>query len=317
MRSLWNALTTPVAVATLAVAASVGTLSLCGCGGEIEAIRINGSSTVYPISEAIAERFSHKKPGSRVTVGATGTGGGMKRFSAGEIDICDASREMKSTEAEACAAAGVDFVRFEVAFDGIAVVMNAESDWCDSLSVEQLKSIWRPDNPVNKWNELDPEWPDERIKLYGPGTDSGTFDYFTEAINGEEKACRIDFTPSENDNVLVTGVAQDKYSLGYFGYAYYEENKDRLKLLSIEQEDGSFIAPSLETVRDKSYKPLSRPLFIYVRNEVMRRPLGKEFVEFYLDQAAEVSLEVGYVPVSDDVQEENLSTFKSVVEPGA
>ena len=286
--------------------AALTCLVLAGCGGQSVGIKIDGSSTVYPISEAVAEEYRSESPNVRVTVGASGTGGGMKKFSAGEIDICDASRAMKENERKLCEEQGVDFIQLSVAFDGIAVVTNKSNDWCDSLTVEQLKSIWRPDNPVTKWSDLDAEWPEEPIKLYGPGTDSGTFDYFTEAIVGEEKACRSDFTPSEDDNVLVTGVSQDTYSLGYFGFAYYVENKEALKLIAIEQEDGSLVKPSLESVRDNAYQPLSRPLFIYVRKSLLEDPEGDKFVQFYLDQAGKLAKEVGYIPVSDDVQTENL-----------
>ncbi|QDV80365.1 PstS family phosphate ABC transporter substrate-binding protein [Botrimarina mediterranea] len=285
---------------------------LAGCGRQ-ESIKIDGSSTVYPISEAVAEEFREERPGVRVTVGLSGTGGGFKKFTAGEIDICDASRGIKPEEVEALAAAKVPYTELSVAFDGIAIVVNPENDWCDTLTVEQLASIWRPldDSPVMKWNELNPEWPDEEIKLYGPGTDSGTFEYFTEVIVGEAKSCRSDFAASEDDNVLVTGVAEDKYSLGYFGFAYYAENEDKLKLIGVAQGEAEPVRPSLETIRSNEYAPLSRPLFLYVRNDLLTKPEGLEFVEFYLDQAGKMAEEVGYVPVSDEVAAENQKRFEA------
>ncbi|QDV75767.1 PstS family phosphate ABC transporter substrate-binding protein [Botrimarina mediterranea] len=285
---------------------------LAGCGRQ-ESIKIDGSSTVYPISEAVAEEFREERPGVRVTVGLSGTGGGFKKFTAGEIDICDASRGIKPEEVEALAAAKVPYTELSVAFDGIAIVVNPENDWCDTLTVEQLASIWRPldDSPVMKWNELNPEWPDEEIKLYGPGTDSGTFEYFTEVIVGEAKSCRSDFAASEDDNVLVTGVAEDKYSLGYFGFAYYAENEDKLKLIGVAQGEAEPVRPSLETIRSNEYAPLSRPLYLYVRNDLLTKPEGLEFVEFYLDQAGKMAEEVGYVPVSDEVAAENQKRFEA------
>ena len=283
-----------------------------GCGQAPQEIQIDGSSTVFPVSEAIAEEFQKANSNIRVTVGRSGTGGGMKKFIAGEIDICDASRLIKDSEKTSCEEQGVEYVQLSVAFDGIAVVVNKENDWCDNLTVDQLNQVWRPENPAKRWNEVNPEWPDEEIKLYGPGTDSGTFDYFTDAINGEEGACRTDFTPSEDDNVLVTGVAEDKNSIGYFGFAYYIENQDKLKLLGIQDGEGEPVQPSMETVRSNEYKPLSRPLFIYVRKTSYERPDGKTFVDFYLDNAGEMAKEVGYVPVSDEVAAANRSALESL-----
>ncbi len=294
------------------MALSLGVSSLVGCGQQPKAIQIDGSSTVYPISEAVAEEFSKARPDVRVTVGLSGTGGGMKKFIAGEIDICDASRPIKNSEKEACEAAGVEYVELSVAFDGLAVITSKENDWCDSLTVEQLKQIWRPENPTSRWNELNPEWPDEEIKLYGPGTDSGTFDYFTEAIVGKSGASRPDYAASEDDNVLVTGVSEDKNSLGYFGFAYYIENADKLKLLGVKPADGEAVTPSLETVRSNAYRPLSRPLFIYVRKSCYEKPEGKDFVSFYLEKASELATEVGYVPVSEEVVAANSAALVSL-----
>ena len=267
-------------------------------------VKVDGSSTVYPITEAVAEELRSVHPDIQVTVGISGTGGGMKKFTAGEIDICDASREIKQKEADKCAAKGVKFIELEVAYDGLAVVINTENDWCDCLTVEQLRELWRPESAVKKWSDLNPAWPQEEIRLYGPGTDSGTFDYFTKAIVGEEKASRADYTASEDDNVLVTGVMNSRYALGYFGYAYYSENKDKLKLLAVDGGDGC-TKPSMETVRSLTYKPLSRPLFIYVRTESLEQPAVINFVKFYLKTADQLATEVGYVPVSDQAAEKN------------
>tara|TARA_R110002111_G_scaffold256979_2_gene324640 strand:+ start:135463 stop:136446 length:984 start_codon:yes stop_codon:yes gene_type:complete len=275
-------------------------------------VQIDGSSTVYPISEAVAEEFRAVQPEVRVTVGVHGTGGGMKKFIAGEIDICDASRAMKDKEADSCKEQGIEFIELSVAFDGLAVIVNPKNTWCDCLTVGQLKELWRPESDVKQWKDLNPQWPAEEIKLYGPGTDSGTFDYFTEAIVGEEKASRSDYTASEDDNVLVTGVQSDEFALGYFGFAYYEENKDKLKLLGVDSGKGC-AQPSLETVRDNTYAPLSRPLFIYVRKSALERPEVVAFVKFYLENAAALSKDVGYVPVSDEVEKANQDALKGAL----
>lgn len=293
--------------------AALSLTTLVGCGKKVESIKIDGSSTVFPISEAVAESFKEVRPDVRVTVGLSGTGGGMKKFTAGEIDICDASRGIKDAEVEALEAASVPFTEYSVAFDGIAVVVHPDNDWVDTLTVEQLASIWRPEDPVSKWNEIDSSWPDEEIKLYGPGTDSGTFEYFTEEIVGEAKSCRPDFTASEDDNVLVTGISEDPYSLGYFGFAYYVENTDKLKVLGVANGEAEPVTPSLETIRANDYAPLSRPLFIYVRNDLLKRAEGSEFVKFYLDNAGDMAKDVGYVPVSDEVQAENESKYQSAL----
>ena len=269
-------------------------------------VAIDGSSTVYPVSEAVAEEFSREHSGVQITVGKSGTGGGFKKFYQGDTDISDASRPIKDSERQLCEQNGVEYIELEVTFDGLAVVANPENEWCDCLTVEQLKKIWEPESSVKNWSDIDPEWPDEKIKLYGPGTDSGTFDYFTEVIVGESRASRADYTASEDDNMLVTGVQSGKNALGYFGYAYYEENKSRLKLLAVDAEgNGNCVKPATETVRDNSYAPLSRPLYIYVRKDSLQRPEVAEFVRFYLANAAELSSAVGYVPVSDEVAAEN------------
>lgn len=281
-------------------------------GSKSGSISIDGSSTVYPVSMAVAEEFSDQGTDAEVTVGFSGTGGGMKQFAAGEIDICDASRGMKPAEAEKCKENGVEFIELSVAYDGLAVVVNPDNDWCDELTVDQLKQMWKPEDPAQKWSDINPDWPEEDLVLYGPGTDSGTFDYFTEEIVGEAKASRSDYAPSEDDNMLVTGVAGDKNALGYFGFAYYIENKDKLKLLGVDGGDGP-VKPSMETVMDNTYKPLARPLYIYVNTASLKRPEVAKFVKFYMDQAAKLSKDVGYVPVPDDVAAENAATLEAAL----
>ncbi|MBI5833828.1 MAG: PstS family phosphate ABC transporter substrate-binding protein [Armatimonadetes bacterium] len=261
-------------------------------------IKIDGSSTVFPISQAVAEEFGKANPGVKVAVGTSGTGGGMKKFTAAEIDICDASRAIKDKEAAGAAEKKIEFVELPIAFDGIAIVINKDNSYVDKLTVAELKKMWEPDSKVKTWKDVRGSFPADPIKLYGPGTDSGTFEYFTEAIVGKAKASRSDYTPSEDDNVLVKGVEGDKGALGYFGYAYYEQNKDKLKLVPVEA-DGKTVTPSAETIRDASYKPLSRPLFIYIAKSAIERPEVAAFVKFYLDNAATIIPKVGYVPLPD------------------
>jgi len=259
-------------------------------------IVIDGSSTVYPITMAVAEEFKNEQPDVEVSVAMSGTGGGMKKFTAGEIDICNASRPIKQEEIDIAKANGIEYVELEVAYDGISVVVNKDNTWADSITVEELNKIWAKDSTVRTWKDVNSSWPDEPIKLYGPGTDSGTFEFFTEAINKKAKESRIDFTPSEDDNVLVQGIAGDKNALGYFGFAYYEENADKLKVLKIDAGKGP-IEPTFNTIKDKSYEPLSRPLFIYINKSKMAQPQVKEFINFYLDTAPELVKEVGYIPL--------------------
>lgn len=291
-------------------------VSLLGCQGRTakdsesaSTIRIDGSSTVGPITSAVVEEFQTEHSGVRAVVGVSGTGGGFKKLAANEIDVCDASRTIKDEERKACEANGVAFVELEIAFDGLSVVVNPANDWCSSLTVEQLKAIWQPESAINKWSDLNPEWPDEKIELFGPGTDSGTFDYFTEVIVGEAKASRADYTPSEDDNMLVTGVEGSKYALGYFGYAFYFENKDRLKLVGIDSGDGKPVQPTEETVRLNEYKPLSRSLYIYVNKVSLKKPEIVEFVQYYLGIVGKLAPEVGYVSLSDEVSAKAKQTF--------
>ena len=297
----------------LGASAAAALVFAIGC--QKPSVNVDGSSTVFPITEAVAEEFRAERPNVRVIASRSGTGGGFKKFSSGEIEICGASRPIKDTERQACEEAGVDYVELEVAFDGLAVVVNPANDWCDCLTVDQLKAIWQRDSAASRWNDLNPEWPDEEIELYGPGTDSGTFDYFTEVIVGEVGSSRGDYTQSEDDNVLVTGVAGDEFALGYFGLAYFEENKERLKLLAVDPGDGNCVQPTMETVRSNAYTPLSRPLFIYVRKASLDREEVRSFVEFYLSKVGSLVPEVGYVPVSEEVEQENRRVFEAAVAP--
>ncbi|MCF6093712.1 PstS family phosphate ABC transporter substrate-binding protein [Microaerobacter geothermalis] len=274
-------------------------------------IQIDGSSTVFPISEAVAEEFMAANPDVRVNVGVSGTGGGFKKFTVGETDISDASRPIKDSEAQKAKENGIEYIEIPVAFDGLSVVVNPENDFVDYLTTEELKKIWEPNSQVTKWSQVREGWPDEEIKLYGPGTDSGTFDYFTEVINGEDGASRSDYTASEDDNVLVQGIAGDKYSLGYFGYAYYIENKDKIKVVPIDGGNGP-IEPTDETVNNGTYAPLSRPIFIYVSKKSLQRPEVKAFVEYYLTEGPNFVPEVGYVPLPQDMYEKSLAEVQAV-----
>jgi phosphate transport system substrate-binding protein len=265
-------------------------------------VKIDGSSTVYPITEAVAEEFQKaKKQAVKVTVGISGTGGGFKKFCRGETDISDASRPISAREMQACAEAGIKYVELPVAFDALTVVINPRNTWIKELRVEELKKMWEPaaQAKIMTWNQVNPAWPKVPLKLFGPGADSGTFDYFTDAINGKEKASRGDFTASEDDNVLVQGVSRDVNAIGYFGLAYYMENKDKLKAVPIVDRNGKkAVGPSLETVMDGTYQPLARPIFIYVSDRAMQRPEVNEFVQFYLKNAPALVKEVGYVPLA-------------------
>jgi phosphate transport system substrate-binding protein len=256
-------------------------------------IVIDGSSTVYPISAAMAEEFNIKNPDVEISVALAGTGGGMKKFHAGEIDICDASRKIKQEEIDKCKEKGIEYVELMIAYDGISIVVNKDNP-VDSITVDELRKIWMKDSTIRKWNEVNPAWPDAEIKLYGPGADSGTFEFFTEKINGKAKEQNTNYTPSEDDNVLVQGVAGDKSAMGYFGFAYYEENMDKLKVLKIDGKE-----PSFESIKDLSYKPLSRPLFLYVNKAKLAEPQVKEFIRFYMDNAPVIVEEVKYVPLAD------------------
>ncbi len=279
---------------------------------EDKIVRIDGSSTVYPITEAVAEEFQKQK-NIKVTVGISGTGGGFKKFCRGEIDISNASRPIVKKEIDLCKGAGIEFIELPVAYDGLAVMVNPKNSWVSSLTVDDLKKMWEPAamGKITKWNHVRPEWPDAPLKLFGPGVDSGTFDYFTEAIVGKSKASRGDYTASEDDNVLVQGIAGDKNALGYFGLAYYEENKDKLRLVPIvNPKTGKEVLPSLKTVMDGSYQPLSRPLFIYVSKRSLAKQEVKEFVKFYIKNAPRLTKEVKYIPLPFKAYELAYKRFK-------
>ncbi len=289
-----------------------GILAFSTCAFAIEKlVQIDGSSTVYPITEAIAEEFQKVYKDIKVTVGISGTGGGFKRFVRGETDINNASRPIKASEIEACQANGIEFIELPVAFDALAVVVNKENDRVDYLTVAELKKIWEPEAQGKslKWSDIRPGWPDKPITLFGPGVDSGTFDYFTEAIVGESGKSRGDYVASEDDNVLVQGVSQDKYALGYFGLAYYLENQDLLKAVPIKVGDKEPVPPTPENVENGTYQPLSRPLFIYVSLKSAERDEVVKFVEFYLQNAADLVQEVGYVPLPKRAYELALERF--------
>ncbi|TCP69362.1 PstS family phosphate ABC transporter substrate-binding protein [Baia soyae] len=303
-----------IGLALVAVALTASTLTGCGQGASKDAgatkasgsIKIDGSSTVFPITEAVAEEFQKANPNVKVTVGVSGTGGGFKKFVAGDLDISNASRKIKDAEKTQATTNKVDYLELPIAYDGISLVVNKANTWVDKLTVAELKKIWEPGSKVKTWKDVRPSWPAEPIKLYGPGTDSGTFEYFTEAIVGEAKKSRADYNQSEDDNVLVTGVKGDKNSLGYFGFSYYEENAKDLKLVPIES-GGKTVTPSMETIKDGTYKPLSRPLFIYVSKNSLQKPEVKSFVKYYMENAEEMTKAVYYVPLKKEEYQAGLS----------
>ncbi len=282
-------------------------------------VRIDGSSTVYPITEAVAEEYMKAHRQIRVTVGTSGTGGGFQKFIAGETDISDASRPIKASEVEKAREAGVEFIEIPVAYDGLSVVVNPANDWVDYMTIEELKKVWRPEaqGKISRWNQVRDTWPDRPLNLYGPGVASGTFDYFTEAVVGREGASRGDYTASEDDNVLVQGVSGDQNALGFFGFAYYIENKENLKIVPIDDgipENGEQpIAPTFATINTGTYQPLSRPLFIYVRSEAVSRPAVQDFVKFYLNNVGELVEEIGYVPLGDTTYQLVMERFNERV----
>ena len=285
-------------VALAAGAVAIGAMSL---PAQAQLVKIDGSSTVFPITEAVAEDFQKSTKGKvRVTVGISGTGGGFKKFCRGETDIQDASRPILKSEMDACKAAGVQYYELPVAYDALTVVINPKNTWIKSLTPAELKKMWEPgaQNKVKTWKQINAAWPDQPLKLFGPGADSGTFDYFTEAINGKSKASRGDFTASEDDNVLVQGVSRDVNALGYFGFAYYIENRDKLAAVPIAPEPGkTAVGPSIDAVINGSYTPLSRPIFIYVNAKSLERPEVQQFIDFYMKNADALVREVKYVPL--------------------
>jgi phosphate transport system substrate-binding protein len=286
---------------------------------DIDTIEIDGSSTVYPITEAAAEEFSaflreQGRAGEvRVTIGVSGTGGGFEKFCRGDTDITGASRPIKPVEVEACREAGIEFIELPIAYDGITVVTHPDNDWVDQMTIAELEKIWEPDaqQNVTRWNDVRDEWPDRPLSLYGAGIDSGTYDYFTKAVAGEEGESRGDFTSSEDDNVLVQGVSGDVNALGFFGFAYFDENRDKLNAVPISYEGGEPISPSLETISNNTYQPLARPLFIYVKKASAERQAVKDFITFYLTDGQELSAEVGYIPMPERAYELALERFEN------
>jgi phosphate transport system substrate-binding protein len=277
--------------------------------GRVEA---DGSSTVGPFTTAAAERFQGENSDVQVTVGVSGTGGGFERFCRGETDLSNASRPIKDEEAAICEEKGIEFVEFQVANDALTVVVNKDNDWASCLTVDQLAKIWGPDSKVGNWSEIDPAFPDEDLSLFGPGTDSGTFDYFTDEINGEEGASRSDYSASEDDNTIVTGVSGEKGGLGYFGFSYFEENQDTLKAVEIDGGEGC-VAPSVENAQNGTYAPLSRPLFIYAKTEALQRPEVEAFVRYMIDNATEVAEAAQYVPLTDEQVEKANSDLEAAL----
>ncbi|MCG0238751.1 MAG: PstS family phosphate ABC transporter substrate-binding protein [Firmicutes bacterium] len=305
------------------LAAMVTALSLVlfGCGGpggqggapssgsELRGeIRIDGSSTVYPITEAVAEEFQREHRGVRVTIGVSGSGGGFKKWTKGEVDINNSSRKIRPEEAEAVEKNGLGYVEIPVAYDGIVVAVHAKNDWATCVTVEELHEIWKPDSKVTRWNQVRPEWPDLELKLYGPGTDSGTFEYFTEHINKQAGASRTDYTASEDDNLLIQGVMGDRGALGYFGYAYYVENRGAVKALAVDGGQGC-VEPTDETIQNGTY-PLARPVYIYPTRKALERPEVRAFVEFYLKYAPVLVPAVGYTPLPQEKYDEILKKIQ-------
>jgi phosphate transport system substrate-binding protein len=280
-------------------------------GGDLSGrIEADGSSTVGPFTTRAAERFQQENSGVQITVGVSGTGGGFERFCAGETDVSNASRPIEDDEKAACEEKAVEFVEFQVANDALTVIANKDNDWATCLTTEQLKKIWEPGSKIDNWNQVDPSFPDQRLTLFGPGTDSGTFDYFTDVINGEEGASRSDYSASENDNVIVQGVSGEKGGLGYLGFSYYEENQDTLKALEVDAGDGC-VAPSVETAQDGTYKPLSRPLLVYAKTESFQKPEVKAFVGYLLDNAVEIAEEADFVPLTEEQVTKAKSDFEA------
>ncbi|EYF05412.1 PstS family phosphate ABC transporter substrate-binding protein [Chondromyces apiculatus] len=298
---------TPPAALVAQVAAGTLACALAGCGrpGGGAVVTADGSSTLYPLSEAVAEDLQRAHPTTRVTVGISGTDGGLQKLCAGDVDICAASRTIRPTEAQACDRAGITYVELPVAFDGIALVANRKNTWADHLTTAELRRIWEPaaEGRVSRWSDVRPGWPERPLRLFGAGVDSGTYDHFTHAIVGRMHASRSDYTSSEDDNLLVTGVTGDELALGFVGYAYHEQNRDRLKLIPIDDGDPSngagAISPTPDTITRGTYQPLSRLLFLYVSRRSLARPEVDSFVTFYLQHAADLAREVGLIPLPE------------------
>jgi phosphate transport system substrate-binding protein len=300
-----------------AVAALGGLIVAVGAAGVAAAetiIKIDGSSTMHPITEAVAENFRKEKKGAvNITVGVSGTGGGFTKFCRGEIDINNASRPIQRKEIKACDKAGIQYVELPVAFDPVTVVVNPANSWAKTMTAAELKKMWEPaaEGKITRWNQVNPAWPDETFKLYRPGADSGTFDYFTRAIVGKAKSSRGDLITSEDDKVLTQGVGGDRNALGFFGFGYYKQNEDKVKAVAIDNGSGQGVLPSTETVEEGTYQPLSRPIFIYVNIKAAEKPEVKEFVEFYMKNASAVVREVQYIPLPPRAYKKNLEFFKT------
>ena len=305
--------TKSILIAAIALAV-VGTTACSSNAEKLKGtVRIDGSSTVFPITEAVAEEFASVQPRVRVTVGVSGTGGGFKKFLAMETDINNASRSIKESESTTASAEGLAFIELPVAFDGITVVVNPANDFVDHLSADELHAIWKPGSSVKTWADVRPSWPARGIRLYGPGTDSGTFDYFTEAINGKEKQSRSDYTASEDDNTLVQGVSGNRGALGYFGYAYFVANQADLKVLKIDAgAGGGCVEPNPQTIEAYTYKPLARPIFIYPRTDALKRPEVMEFVKYYLSSRThELIVDVGYIVAPEKIYTDGLAAISA------
>ena len=283
-----------------------------GDSGAASVVKIDGSSTVFPITEAVAEEYRTVSK-AQVTIGVSGTGGGFKKFCAGELAITGASRYIKPTEKELCGKAGIEYIELPVAYDGVSVVVNTKNDWVDHLTTAELKKIWEPaaQKTVTNWNQVRAGFPDQKLTLFGPGVDSGTFDYFTKKINGKAQSSRGDYTASEDDNVLVHGVSTDKGALGYFGFAYYAENKGKLKAAPVKHGDKAAVSPTLKTIGDGTYAPLSRPIFIYISKKAAERKEVTDFINFWMKEGGALAQEVGYIPLPADVAKGAVERFES------
>ena len=315
-KNIWLLASIVAAFSILAIACGTGTppageASPSGTTTNLSGeIKIDGSSTVFPITQAVSEAFrAAGNNGVQVALAVSGTGGGFNRFVEGETAISNASRPIKESEAALAVENGIEYIELKVALDGISVLVNTRNSFVSCLTTDELNKIWNPDSKINNWNQVRDSFPDQKLNLYGPGTDSGTFDYFTEVISGQAGASRADFIPSEDDNVLVAGIAGDRNSLGYFGYAYYVENTDRLKLVTIDNGNGC-VEPTPATINDGSYTPLSRPMFIYVNKAELNRPEVKAFVEFYMENGGAIATKVGYVALIDSDYQAGLAAIK-------
>jgi len=288
-------------------------ISATNVAGAVAIIKIDGSSTVYPVTEAVTEEFQKsKKDAIKVAVGISGTSGGFKKLCRGEIDIANASRPILNEEMKECNKHGTKFIELPVAYDALTVVINPQNNWVNSMTVDELKKMWEPiaQGKITNWNQINPAWPNAPLKLFGPDADSGTFDFFTEVIVGKAKSSRLDYTASDNDKLLVQGVSGDKNAIGYFGYGYYADNANNLKAVPIRVKEGKpQVLPSLETVKNSTYRPLARPIFIYVSANAAQKPEVKEFVEFYLKQAPKLVEEVKYIPLPDAAYKLALDNF--------